>query len=201
MVYKSHAEERATRGFGFLEVFLAKKRAAKANSLITSSSKKNKILDVGCGSFPYFLKSSDFSQKYGVDSSIKPEIFKDTDLFTSKIDIETEKLPYPNNSFDVVTMLAVFEHISKDKLPFVLGEINRVLRKNGIIIVTTPSPWSSLPLFALSRIGLVSKVEIDDHKHSISSYNIKNILKKAGFQKIKYGFFEFYFNMWFVGNK
>lgn len=201
MRYKKHAEERATRGFGFLEVFLAKRRASKANSLIPSSFKKNRILDVGCGSFPYFLKSSNFFQKYGVDSSIKPEVFKDTTFVINKIDIEAEKLPYPANNFDAVTMLAVFEHIGEDKLPFVLGNINRVLKKDGIFIITTPSPWSSSLLFALSRIGLVSKVEIDDHKHSLSPDKIKNILNKAGFRKIKYGFFESYFNMWFSARK
>lgn len=201
MQYKKHAEERATRGYGILETFLAKKRAAKTNSLIPDSKRSGNLLDVGCGSFPHFLQSVKFSKKFGVDSSIKQNLFKNSPITIKNIDIESGKLPFKDNFFNAVTMLAVFEHIDQDRLPFVLGEIHRILKKDGVFIITTPSPWSNLPLIALSYLGLVSKIEIDDHKHSMSPWGIKKILKESGFKNIKNGFFEAYFNMWFVAKK
>ena len=100
-------------------------------------------------------------------------------------------------------MLAVFEHVNADKLPFLLKEVKRVLRKNGIFVMTTPSPWSNYVLKIMSRLSLVSKTEIEDHKHTLNSKKIKEYIREAGFdgKNIKNGFFEAYFNMWFKVNK
>src|SRR5260221_6232543 len=168
MQYQKHSKERATRGHGLLEVLLAKKRASKANSLIPKSFRSGRVLDIGCGSFPYFLNSIDFKEKYGIDSSINNNLFIDSSLHLKNINLESQPLPFGDNSFDVVSMLADFEHIEEAKLPFILGEIHRVLKKEGIFLITTPSPWSNFILLILSKLGLVSKIEIDDHKQYLS---------------------------------
>ena len=51
-------------------------------------------------------------------------------------------LPYPDDSFDCVISFQVIEHI-KDDVQFV-REINRVLRPNGKLILTTPNAPMSL---------------------------------------------------------
>jgi len=190
-----------TRGSGVLEGFLSKKRAEKANSLISKSLTNGKILDIGCGYFPHFLVNTNFSEKYGIDPSVNLDLVKKEGLVLTKTRVDNKKLPYKDNFFDTVTMLAVFEHIDGDKLDAVLKEILRVLKKNGIFIITTPSPWSDKLLHQMAKIGLISSEEIHDHK---SHYDMKTILKiisNTGFKNIKNGYFELGFNMWFKAEK
>jgi ubiquinone/menaquinone biosynthesis C-methylase UbiE len=195
----------STRGFGLLENFLAKKRAGMANLLMRKEHKEGRVLDIGCGTFPYFLVSSDAREKYGMDPAVDLKSFKNKkrNLILRKIKVGEQKLPFKDNFFDAITMLAVFEHIEHDRLSFVLKEIKRVLSKGGIFIITTPAPWSDKPLHYLANFGLISKEEIHEHKHNLTHKKIKEYLKDAGFSenKIKNGFFEFYLNMWFKAEK
>jgi len=195
----------STRGFGLLENFLAKKRAAMANLLMQKEHKEGRVLDIGCGTFPYFLVSSDAKEKYGMDPAVDLRLFenKKRNIILKKIKVGEQKLPFVDNFFDAITMLAVFEHIDHDKLPLVLREIKRVLSKGGIFIITTPAPWSDKPLHYLANFGLISKEEIQEHKHNLTHKKIKEYLRDAGFSedKIRNGFFEFYLNMWFKVEK
>lgn len=198
-----HKHKRVTRGFGFLEVFLAKKRAKTAEKLIGSKAERGRVLDIGCGFFPYFLASTSFKEKYGIDGHINKEGFRLKNVFLKKLNVENEKMPYRQNYFDVVVMLAVFEHIRPEKLVEVLSEIKRVLKKDGSLILTTPAPWAVPILWTFSRVGVISKVEVDDHKALSSPEKIKGFLKRAGFEnrKIEYGFFERGFNIWATAKK
>lgn len=188
-----------TRGKGLLESFLTKKRAIKANCLIKDHYRKGRILDVGCGSYPYFLEFIDFKEKYGIDPSLSTLKPKDIKITLKKINIANQKLPFADNYFDVVSMLAVFEHITGDKLQFSLKEIKRVLKKEGIFIITTPAPWADKILHFMGQFGLISKDEIEEHKHNHEKSKIVDIFKKSGFSQknIKSGYFEIYMNMWF----
>jgi len=192
-----------TRGEGLLEGFLAKKRSAKANSLIKDFHRKGRILDIGCGSYPYFLMTVDFKEKYGVDPVLDMSKIKNGKIILKKLDVTEQKLPFADNNFDVITMLAVFEHIDENKLKFILSEIKRVLKKEGILIITTPAPWSDRVLHFMARVGLISKEEMEEHKHNYDSKAIRNILVESGFKKVKIkkGFFEIYMNMWLAAAK
>lgn len=134
-----------TRGYGILEEFLAKKRAKMANKLIPSIHRKGRIVDVGCGTFPFFLINTEFAEKYALDKVIRYDNrnFQEHNIIFINHNIETKnKLPFDSEYFDVITMLAVFEHIEPNLLPFVLKEIYRVLKYGGIYIMTTPAFWT-----------------------------------------------------------
>src|SRR5258708_813932 len=197
----NYSQKKVTRSYGLLESFLAKKRAEIANRLIKANLRKGRVLDVGCGTFPYFLSSTVFKEKYGIDSCINLRLIGNKSIFLKKLDIEKNVFPYPNNFFDTVVMLAVFEHIHSDRIKFVLKEINRVLKKDGVFIITTPAPWSDKLLWFLAYIGLVSKIEIKDHKHALDPQKIKKILTHTSFSRIESGFFELGLNMWFKVKK
>jgi len=65
--------EQPTRGHGALEGYLARRRARKANQLIPSESRSGRLLDIGCGSYPYFLATTRFAEKWGVDQVFEAE--------------------------------------------------------------------------------------------------------------------------------
>lgn len=188
-----------TRGSGILEHFLSKKRAEKANSLIPKRYRTGKILDVGCGSYPYFLTKTEFKEKYGIDPSLSKLDINGLKLIKSNI--SGKPIPFKEDFFDAVTMLAVFEHIDQAKIFFVLKDVYRTLKKDGIFIITTPSPWSDKLLHQMSKLNLISEEEIHDHKSHHSRGMIMNIIKEAGFKNINGGYFELGFNMWFKAEK
>lgn len=56
-----------TRGKGLLESVLAGMRARKANQLIPDELRTGRILDIGCGAYPYFLSHTFFHEKAAID--------------------------------------------------------------------------------------------------------------------------------------
>lgn len=188
-----------TRGSGLLEGFLSRKRATKANELIGDNVHKGKILDIGCGSVPYFLKNTKFKEKYGIDPSLKSINSEGIKLI--KGDFVKGSFNLPKNYFNIVTMLAVFEHIDNESLGPVLKNILSLLASNGKLIITTPAPWADKLLHVMAYVGLISKEEIHEHKHNHKRKSIEEMLRQNGFKNVKSGFFELGFNMWFSAEK
>lgn len=62
-----------------------------------------------------------------------------TEQLESKLfNIEDDEFPYPDASFDVVMYCEILEHLLMDPV-HVLAKIRRVLRPDGVLIVTTPN--------------------------------------------------------------
>jgi SAM-dependent methyltransferase len=112
-------------------------------------------------------------------------------------------LPFESMFFDVVTMLAVFEHLDAPALRILLHEIRRVLRPRGIYVMTTPIRWSERILKVMSRLRLVSHEEVDEHKALYSRDEIASLLVEAGFDPsdVRHGTFEVGMNVWAVAQK
>jgi len=201
------SKSNVTRGYGLLEAFLAQKRCALANKIIAAHQKSGRVLDIGCGSYPLFLLRSDFHEKYGLDKVSRQN--QENELQNSGIviidhDLEKEDaLPFSNDYFDVVTMLAVFEHIEPERLTQLLSEIHRILKPGGLYIMTTPASWADGLLKMMARLRLVSPVEIEEHKDTYTHSKISSLLQKASFQKDKlfYGYFEMFMNLWAMAIK
>ena len=108
---------------------------------ISRQSKKGRILDIGC--YPLHLstalKEMGFSV-YGISSSHEP--VKQTKK-VKILNIETNKLPFADNKFDLVLFSEVIEHLYQSP-KFALKEIKRVLKKNGQLIITTPNVARSI---------------------------------------------------------
>jgi len=203
-----------TRGYGLLESFLAKKRAGMANSLIDPGLRAGRILDIGCGTMPYFLLNTSFAERYGLDKvtqggertvTVGGTAFPGSDsAILANFDIEREeKIPFENDYFSVVTMLAVFEHILPERLPGVVKEVRRILRPGGAYILTTPAWWTDGLLRLMARLRLVSPAEIEEHKDGYSPQRISSVLRQGGFaaQDIRTGYFELGMNIWATARK
>lgn len=196
-------KDTVTRGSGLLEKFLAKKRAAMANKLIPSESRTGRILDIGCGTTPFFLLHTEFNEKFGVDPAVGLSYVAEK-ITLIHFDVEDGgKFSFEDNFFDVVTMLAVFEHIEKDKLAGVMKEIKRVLKLGGAFIMTTPCPGTHPLLWLMARLRLVSGEELEEHKDAYGPRDIAFYLAEGGFEKekMKFGYFEFFLNNWATAEK
>ncbi len=191
--------ESVTRGYGVLENFLSKQRTKIANSLLPPN-KKEKILDIGCGTIPCFLMQVDFKERHGIDPNTKNKIYEGISLHRKDIK-NGEKLPFRSNNFDVITMLAVVEHLDPKGVTKLLGETKRILKPGGRLIITTPAPASDSILKLMANVGVVSKTEIDDHKLLYSKEALLNCMREAGFKDIEFGYFEFLLNSWAYADK
>lgn len=144
-----HSQRNATRGVGLLEDVLARQRSRLANRLIPDGYRKGRILDIGCGRYPFFLINTRFTEKCGMDKLVREgydKHFADSGITFVRYNIGNEKkLPFGSSHFDVVTMLAVIEHLHPLNLAEGFSEIYRVLKPSGAFIITTPNP--SQPLY------------------------------------------------------
>lgn len=111
--------------------------------IIKKYSFKGKILDVGCGEKPYRQLFKNSSRYVGIDfkNYSKNEVFtqEKPDFYFSKNYLKTLQLPFKSNSFDHVVSFQVLEH-HKDP-PKMISEMVRVVKKNGLIIITAPFIW------------------------------------------------------------
>jgi SAM-dependent methyltransferase len=188
-----------TRGSGILEPILANWRARIANKLIPDDLRHGRILDIGCGSYPYFLSHTYFKEKWGIDQLEKPASI--TDINWHNLDLNAEpKLPFIDNYFSAITMLAVVEHLNPTSLVKLFEEVFRALMPGGVMVITTPAAWSDSLLHWMASLRLVSKEEINEHVYVYTLPLLGWYFGKAGFQmeKIKFGYFEFHLNLWAV---
>lgn len=127
---------------------------------------KKMALDIGCrdGYWSEVLKEKGFEVK-----SIDIEPYYEQAL---KCDVE-KGLPFAKETFDLIWCTEVLEHLRKPE--FLLEEIQRVIKKNGIAILTTPnSDWW---LYWVVRLWgwTPSKLQNKDHKQFFDEGKIKKI--------------------------
>ena len=188
---------RYTRGKGLLEPLLARLRAHRAERLIPERLRAGRILDIGCGSFPYFLSHTSFREKYAIDQL--PPSAERPDIHWHTLDLNRAPLlPFEDGYFAAVTLLAVVEHLDPEGLVGLLREVRRVLAPEGLVVITTPAPWSDGLLRRMARLGLVSAEEIEEHAYVYTQALLGWYFGRAEFpmRTIRCGYFELGLNMW-----
>jgi SAM-dependent methyltransferase len=108
-----------------------------------------RILEIG--SSPPFVTAALSQRGYdvaGVD--IAPDRFAGSiarfGLEVHACDIEQERLPFDSDTFDLVLMNEVFEHLRINPI-FTCSEVLRVLRPGGRLMLSTPNLWSLRGIF------------------------------------------------------
>jgi SAM-dependent methyltransferase len=194
-----------TRGKGILEPALARLRTQRANTLIPAELRAGRILDIGCGSFPYFLAHTAFQEKFAVDQLPMPrETAANNRIEFFALNLNEEPhLPFEADYFEAVTLLAVVEHLNPDSMAVLFRETCRVLKPGGMVILTTPAAWSDGLLKLMARLGLVSAEEIHEHAYAYTLPLLGWHFGQAGFHmsKVHFGYFEFMLNMWATAQK
>lgn len=155
----------------------------------------NKILDVGCGKgeVGYILLTKKISKYvYGVD--VDEDALKEArkkGLLTFKVDLNSEKLPFPEEFFDIIISLDVIEHIIN--IDNMMSEIRRVLKTNGILIISTPNVQFIYHIIRLI-LGYGPRTSFGDakyygselydhgHVHYFTIKDLRNILERYNFE-------------------
>jgi SAM-dependent methyltransferase len=194
-----------TRGKGLLEPMLADLRAQRANKLIPAPLRDGRILDIGCGTYPYFLAHTSFKEKFAIDQIPLPQhTASELKIESFTLDLEQKpKLPFEDNFFEAVTLLAVVEHLDPSLMAMLFKEVYRVLKPQGQVVLTTPAAWSDGLLKFMASISLVSAEEIHEHAYAYTLPLLGWYFGQAGFEmtKVKFGYFEFMLNMWATAQK
>jgi len=187
------------------EPLLAQLRAQKANSLIPLHSRSGRILDIGCGSYPYFLAHTTFKEKFSIDQSpLYDHVLTQLEISSYTLDLNSQpNLPFEDDFFNAVTLLAVVEHLDPQSMARLFSEIRRTLRLGGVIVLTTPAAWSAGMLNFMARVGLLSIEEIHEHVYTYTLPLIGWYFGQAGFEmnQIRFGYFEMLLNVWAVAEK
>jgi len=185
----------------FLDNCLRYFRWKKAINLVKKFPQKSVICDIGSGSKGDFLrKTSSFVNKgFGFDKNA--EIYYDAKIELKKLDLEKDIIPLEEETVDIVTMLAVVEHLEKPG--HILKEIFRILKPDGFLILTTPSLRAKPILNFLATIKLIHQKDILEHKKYYSLKELESLLLRSGFQKedMSFKYFELGFNILVIAKK
>lgn len=139
------------------------------------------VIDVG-----YAQKPNEhlIGKIYGIDlvSAPTPQNYVETKV----CDLNVDLLPFPDAFADTITMGCVLAHVGSPLK--VLAEANRVLKENGVLIVTSPNPnyyWETvLNVFYHFFKKRVSRAKHEEHFFEFSRYNMRTSAARTGFEVV-----------------
>ena len=159
----------------------------------------SKILDFGCGDgrLLFEIKSQKKNEYFGYEISEQASLFFNAFNPEIKLINELSQLSDYKDFFDIITFSEVIEHIPKNDLNSNIDVIHKILKKNGLLIVT--APHENMPV----------------HKKHYRHYNFNSL--KENFPDDKYEIIEnkflfpkenffssllrkFFFNRYFIIN-
>jgi SAM-dependent methyltransferase len=128
------------------------------------------ILDLGCGTGGMLEPLRRFGAVRGLDADERAVAFcrargeKRVEL------LESDRLPLPDDSIDLVTAFDVLEHIEDDR--GMVAEIGRVLRPGGSLLVTVPA----------YRWLWGAQDEISHHFRRYERDELRDLISESGFE-------------------
>jgi SAM-dependent methyltransferase len=108
-----------------------------------------------------------------------------------RVDVESDRFPFADRSFDLVLACEVIEHLTKDPM-FMMTEINRVLAIDGVLVLTTPNVTSARGIAAMLSgdapylyANFNRNRSVDRHNIEYSPRLIATMLRAAGFGDVE----------------
>ncbi len=160
-------------------------RGQVALELLTDSP--GRLLDVGCWKGDFMaaaLAAGKCREAVGVDIvEAGVEWARARGLDARLHNLNDGPLPFPNASFDAVTMLGVLEHLFDPY--FAVAEARRVLRAGGCFIVAVPNA-ASFSNRARILAGRSPVTSLDPgwdggHLHYFTVHSLRQLVRQAGF--------------------
>ena len=137
-----------------------------------------RILDVGCGPGTNLALLRNFGSVDGVDTDPAAVAFCKRRGEQAVRLAEGTRLPFPDESFDLLTMLDVLEHIEDENAA--LKEAARVLAPGGSLLVTVPAyMW---------MWGVQD--DIAHHRRRYTARRLRRALRRSGLQPVHSSYFN-----------
>ncbi|MFF2912166.1 class I SAM-dependent methyltransferase [Paenibacillus sp. NPDC057934] len=146
---------------------------------ISSSLKNMKVLDAGCGTGYGSLLMSQYALNVtGIDISDETIEWCNSHYEAQKnlnfIQASLDSLPFNDSEFDCIVIFEVIEHVNKEIQNSFLKEAKRVLKPNGILIISTPNKSVYTDKSGYHNPFHISEFYIDDFK-SFLKQEFKNV--------------------------
>ncbi len=147
---------------------------------LTKKPKNTKLLDFGCGSglFVSELAKKGFDS-HGIDISDEAVRFGELQGIKNLGVIDSHKINFADNTFDVVMTLDVLEHLEDES--WALKEIERVLKPDGVFIVMVP---------AYMFLWGVQDEASHHYRRYTKSWLLREINKSTSFKKLRSTYFN-----------
>lgn len=144
-------------------------------SKLLADTPNAKILEIGCssGTNSDILASQTY---YGID--ISKDAIKSGDRAKNLIIGTAETLPFPDQSFDIILLLDVIEHLETEATA--LLEAHRVLKSNGTALVLVPA----------FELLWDAHDDLNEHKRRYTKTMLAKALKS--FSAIKFTYWNFF---------
>ncbi len=150
------------------------------------NSKNKKILEIGCstGNIAREIIDMDNNSYYGVDISKEYiEVANKSTIKGKFFQMDARELDFSNESFDIVMLSSVLHHIDDDTGKNCFKEIHRVLKKDGVVIISEPIVnYKSLISIILCKLDRGNFIRTTDEYQSL----FKNFIIKAT-NRFKFG--------------
>lgn len=157
------------------------------------------VCDLGCGLEGNFLKKNEriIGKGFGFDLFVSDKSNNDK-IKLQALDLNA-KIPLPDSSVDLVTAMAVLEHLNNYEI--FIKEIYRILKKDGTLVLSTPTKLIDPIIKTLGFLGLIDNDEAHDHKMYFNTKQLTELFRNSGFTDIKVKKFQLGFNQLAIGQK
>ncbi len=160
-----------------------KKRRAIYNYLKMLDKRGVRLLDVGCNNGGQLAEYSKLIEGELIGIDVKK--FSEWDFLNYDFIVgDARKLPFKDDVFDVVVATEVIEHFVEGEL--FLAEAYRVLKQDGVLILSTPNRLRFYMLHKNLLAGLARKRFVsgftDEHPREYSLNELASILENTGFR-------------------
>jgi 2-polyprenyl-3-methyl-5-hydroxy-6-metoxy-1,4-benzoquinol methylase len=154
------------------------------------AGRSGRLLDMGCG-LGFFLKAmTPYGnwEAYGCEiSAAAVRYARETLGLKAVIRNQLENVDFPRDSFDIITMWDVIDHILRPDA--LLRHCHALLKPGGICFIRTPNILTQLPRARLKRLMRPIRPNLAylmarDHCHHYSMSSIRTILERNGFSRI-----------------
>ena len=154
----------------------------KRLKIINKFCRKGRLLDIGCA-FGFFLELAGNNgwDVQGIEISEHAYNYAKNVLKLPVLNKTLEEAGFKKNSFDVVTLFDVIEHMPDPKST--LKGIRKILKPNGLLVVTTPDIGSITAKILGKNWEEIRRVR--EHIYFFSEYTLKKILESLNFEVLK----------------
>ncbi len=174
-----------------LSKFIANQRYAMVAPYIQGD-----VLELGCGNAQVLEDfASNIDTYSGVErSSERIDKLKGSHPGASffQCDLDRDELDI-DKKFDCVLMIALIEHLFNQQ--FVMDQVAQLLKPQGIIVITTPTPVGNDLVHRLgATVGLFAQSAVDDHIVLYNRHRFRILAQEVGLKLKQHEYFQFHCN-------